>query len=343
MSHTVPAVAFSVDPNFIYLGETTYLIDNTRHGPDSWKWTVTNGKHATIVNGQNSSFTPKHPGIYSVTLEAGNDVGTATKTEEQKFIVANADSRNALNFTGGQQLVSVSDIFAEGTKAFTIEWWMNPSQMTGALNMSTSNGQIAITTDYEGNMTVEVGGKSCSSGNGYVVAGEWQHYALTFTFGTVKFYRNGELITTSSSRIGTSTKNWGKLIIAGGENSFGGQLDELRIWSKCQSLSVMKGFINAPLNNPADLVASNGLVAYYDFNQNGGSVVDRSGNGNDLNRIGFGPDGDAWGQKVFSHLILTLHHQSKKNLTVTDLHISTMQSRQAKKVSIRACQAPYVL
>lgn len=295
VSHTVPAVAFSVDPNFIYLGETTYLIDNTRHGPDSWKWTVTNGKHTTIVNGQNSSFTPKHPGIYSVTLEAGNDVGTATKTEEQKFIVANADSRNALNFTGGQQLVSVSDIFAEGTKAFTIEWWMNPSQMTGALNMSTSNGQIAITTDYEGNMTVEVGGKSCSSGNGYVVAGEWQHYALTFTFGTVKFYRNGELITTSSSRIGTSTKNWGKLIIAGGENSFGGQLDELRIWSKCQSLSVMKGFINAPLNNPADLVGSNGLVAYYDFNQNGGSVVDRSGNGNDLNRIGFGPDGDAWG------------------------------------------------
>ena len=121
VSHTVPAVAFSVDPNFIYLGETTYLIDNTRHGPDSWKWTVTNGKHATIVNGQNSSFTPKHPGIYSVTLEAGNDVGTATKTEEQKFIVANADSRNALNFTGGQQLVSVSDIFAEGTKAFTDE------------------------------------------------------------------------------------------------------------------------------------------------------------------------------------------------------------------------------
>ena len=42
-------------------------------------------------------------------------------------------------------------------------------------------------------------------------------------------------------------------------------------------------------------MGSNGLVAYYDFNQNGGSVVDRSGNGNDLNRIGFGPDGDAWG------------------------------------------------
>ncbi len=293
--HTTPGVAFSVDPDFLTLGGTTYLADATRHNPDSWKWTVTNGKHTTVINGQNSSYTPKHPGIYSVTLEASNDMGTASKTEEQKFIVANAESYNALNFTGGQQLVSSASLFAGGTKAFTIEWWMNPSRQTGALNMSTSNGQLSVTTDYNGNMTVEAGGKSCSSGNGFVVAGEWCHYALTFNFGLVKFYRNGELVATAASRIGTSTGDWGQLTIAGGENPFGGQLDELRIWSKCLTLSTMKEVINAPLDNPETLAESGGLVAYYDFNQNGGSVKDRSGNGIDLDRVGFGPDGDAWG------------------------------------------------
>ena len=57
----------------------------------------------------------------------------------------------------------------------------------------------------------------------------------------------------------------------------------------------MKGYINAPLADPASLASGSGLVAYYDFNQTGGSVADRSGNGIDLERVGFGPDGDAWG------------------------------------------------
>ncbi len=295
VTHTVPGVSFSVDPDFITLGNTTYLIDDTRHNPETWKWTVSNGKHTTIINGQNSSFTPKHPGVYSVTLEATNDVGTGSKTEKQKFIVANAESYNALNFTGGQSLASTSSLFADGTKAFTIEWWMNPSQQSGALNMATSNGQLAVSTDYNGNMTVEVGGKSCESGNGFVVANEWGHYALTFNFGQVKFYRNGELITTSSARIGTSTTDWGTLTLAGGDNAFSGQLDELRIWKKCLALSALKNYINAPLDNAEDLAATGGLVAYYDFNQSGGSVKDRSGNAIDLERMGFGPDGDAWG------------------------------------------------
>ncbi len=295
VTHTVPGVDFTVDPDFIVLGNTTYLCDATRHNPDTWKWTVTNGKHTTIINGQNSSFTPKCPGIYSVTLEASNDIGSASKTEEQKFVVANAESYNALNFTGGQQISSSADFFASGTKAFTIEWWMNPTKQTGALNMSTSNGQLSVTTDYNGNMTIEIDGKSCSSGNNFVVAGEWCHYALTFNFGQVKFYRNGELITTSSSRIGTSTTNWGTLTLAGGDNPFDGQIDELRIWKKCLTLSTMKNYINSPLDDPESLALSSGLVAYYDFNQNGGSVKDRSGNGLDLERTGFGPDGDAWG------------------------------------------------
>ena len=37
------------------------------------------------------------------------------------------------------------------------------------------------------------------------------------------------------------------------------------------------------------------MLVYYDFNQSGGDVIDRSGNGKDGVRSGFGPDGDAWG------------------------------------------------
>ncbi|MGN1237011.1 MAG: LamG-like jellyroll fold domain-containing protein, partial [Bacteroidaceae bacterium] len=146
VSHSKPAVAFSVDPAFIMLGETTYLIDETRHSPQEWQWSVTNGVHTTNITGQHTSFTPKHPGIYSVSLTAGNDMGTSELTEGNRLIVSNADSRNGLNFTGAQQCVSTKSLFESGTKAFTIEWWMNPTATMGALGMVTQNDQIKITT-----------------------------------------------------------------------------------------------------------------------------------------------------------------------------------------------------
>jgi hypothetical protein len=36
------------------------------------------------------------------------------------------------------------------------------------------------------------------------------------------------------------------------------------------------------------------LLLYYDFNQSGGDVLDRSGSAFNAKRVGFGPDGDAW-------------------------------------------------
>lgn len=292
---SAPRIAFSVDPSTITLGETTYLIDESHYNPTSWKWTLDNGVHQTIINGQNSSFTPTRPGVYDVTLEASNEIGTSTLTTQAKLMVINADSRNGLNFTGKESATTTASPFPNGGKAFTIEWWMNPTTAVGALNIHTANNQVTTQTAADGEMTITVGSKSVKSTEGYVVAGEWHHYAITYTFGAVKFYRDGVLVSSPTTRLTTSTTDWGLLTISGGDEAFSGQIDELRIWSKCQSLSTMKGYINAPLTDPEGLTSSAGLVAYYDFNQSGGSVKDRSANKIDLVRNGFGPDGDAWG------------------------------------------------
>ena len=49
---------------------------------------------------------------------------------------------------------------------------------------------------------------------------------------------------------------------------------------------------NRLLKGTAD--AADRLAVYFDFNQNGGNVIDRSGNKNNGQRLNFGPDGDAW-------------------------------------------------
>lgn len=295
VQQSAPRAQFSVNPSTIMLGQTTYLIDETRQAPETWKWTVTNGRHTYEVNGQNSSLTPTHPGYYDITLEASNAIGTTTVTEEGRLLVLNADSKNGLTFSGGERLESTADLFPEGTKAFTLEWWMLPYQAVGALNMTTKNDQIAISTDIYGEMSLTIGGKTAKSGQDYVLPGTWHHYAITYSFGTVKYYRDGELIANPDVRLGTSTTDWGTLTVSGGDDSYKGQIDELRIWGKSLSLSNLKGYINSPLTDLETLVADKGLVAYYDCNQDGGTLLDRTSNSIDLSRIGFGPDGDAWG------------------------------------------------
>lgn len=295
VTKSAPRVAFSVNPSTIMLGETTYLIDESKQSPESWVWKLTNGRHDYEVHGQNSSFTPKHPGYYDITLECSNDLGVSEATEQGMLMVLNADSKNGLMMGGSERLESTAGLFTDGTKAFTIEWWMLPYQANGALNMTTENEQVTIATDATGEMSVTIGDKTASSDEGYVLPGTWHHYAISYTFGTVKFYRDGVLFASPSIRIGTSTTDWGKLTLSGGEDGYKGQIDELRIWTKALSLSTMKNYINAPLTDIDNLVSNSGLLAYYDFNQDGGSVKDRTSNAIDLTRIGFGPDGDAWG------------------------------------------------
>ena len=295
VTHSAPRVLFSASPDVIMLGETAYLVDDTRNNPTEWKWTVSNGKHTYIVDGQNSSLTPQHPGTYDVKLEATNDVGTTIGTQQAALIVRNADSKNGLTFTGHESLTSTADFFDSSVRAFTIEWWMSPNEVNGAIDMTTSNGAFTLQCNQDGVATLTVGGKAAATEEGFVVPNAWHHYAITFNFGSVKFYRDGEQYASTSTRIGTTMPAWGRLVISGGDAHFSGQLDELRIWSKALSLSAMKNYINAPLANIETLVSDNGLVSYYDFNQSGGSVKDRTSNKIDLERRGFGPDGDAWG------------------------------------------------
>lgn len=295
VTHSAPRILFSASPDAIMLGETAYLVDDTRNNPSEWKWTVSNGKHTYLVNGQNSSITPTYPGNYSVKLEATNDVGTTTDSLDAALVVYNADSKNGLTFTGKESLLSTADPFASGTRAFTLEWWMCPNELNGALNMAATTGAFTLTCNQDGIASLTIGDKTATSAEGYVIAGSWHHYALTFTFGTTNFYRDGVLINKASNRIGTTTPAWGKLAVSTGDALYSGQIDELRIWSKALSLSTMKNYINAPLDDVETLTSKQGLVAYYDFNQNGGTVKDRTSNGIDLERSGFGPDGDAWG------------------------------------------------
>ena len=286
-----PTPDFSVNPSSILLGETTYLVDKTRGNADKWFWTLDNGKRILAVNGQNSSYVPKYPGVYDISLTATNEVGGRCATQKRRLYVSNADPKNALSFAGDQAVSFICPL--EGNcKTWSIDWWMNPQQYTGAGGFATANDFLHMGGDASGAYKITINNSNIMSSSDYIILNEWHHYAITYSLGNVRFYRDGELISSPESRLTYATGNWnGVMTISDPKNPYKGLIDELRIWNKALTATSIKAYANAPINNPG---TTSGLALYYDFNEGQGNVTDHSASNHIGIRTGFGPDGDAW-------------------------------------------------
>ena len=289
-----PEAEFEISPAIIMKGETTYLTDVSKYHPDGWQWTIENTKKKYIINGQHSSFTPNTAGVYDVTLKVNNLVGTSSTTRERALIVCNADSKNGLNFSGRDNAKVTAPVSSGQRNALTVEWWMRPENLSSnCLGIGDSEMSFFIKTDASGCMYVSANNYTAKSGsNNFVIKNEWHHYAVILDGGFVDFYRDGEYYSTSYVSSYAYIPSLGKFTIGNDNAKMNGQIDELRVWTKVVKDDALKAVCNAPLENPA---SQDGLLLYYDFNQSGGDVIDRSGNGYDGVRSGFGPDGDAWG------------------------------------------------
>ena len=286
-----PVAAFEVSPAIIMKGEKTYLKDVSTFFPTEWEWVVESTDKTYVINGRNSSLTPSVCGVYNVTLNVRNEIGSGTTTRERALIVCNADSKNGLGF--GEN-AKVTAPFSTGRRdVLTVEWWMRPTQLTEkCLGIGQSEATFLINTDNQGVMSLYANGYAGKSQPGFVIANEWHHYAAILDNGFVDFYRDGKYFSTSYVSTNAYIPELSTLAISTDAAKMSGQIDEFRVWSSVVKDDALLAVCNAPIENPA---AYSDLMLYYDFNQAGGDVIDRTGNGHDGVRSGFGPDGDAWG------------------------------------------------
>lgn len=290
-----PEASFEVSPVVILKGERTVLKDISKYNPVEWEWIVENNSKKYVIIGQHSTLTPTECGVYDVTLKVHNDVGVSTTTRERALIVCNADSKNGLNFTGRDNAKVTAPLAgaASSMSALSVDWWMCPDALAdNCLGIGDDASTFLLTTTSTGIMNMNVGGTTGKSQEGYVIEGEWHHYTAVFSDGFADFYRDGEYFSTSYISFNLAISNMASFAIGNDNAPMNGRIDELRVWKKALSVDEIAAVANAPIENPADY---SDLILYYDFNQSGGAVIDRTANGNDGVRTGFGPDGDAWG------------------------------------------------
>ncbi|MBO4551470.1 MAG: DUF5013 domain-containing protein, partial [Bacteroidaceae bacterium] len=287
---SAPSARFDVSSTAIMLGEGVQLTDNSRYSPLSWHWELNNGCRIYTVDEQSPFVVPTAPGIYDVSLYVTNALGENSLTQKRYLIVSNDDPLSCLNFTGVESL-QLSCPFTETQKKLTLDWWMRPSQYQGCMSLSSSQGDLSTSVDNKGMLSIKLGTRTAQSSEGFIIIDEWHHYAVTYSSGTVKFYRDGLLVGTSTSKLATSFPALETITLNEG---FKGQIDEVRLWGSVFTEEKINAYCNQHIEDVAEAEAADNLLLYYDFNQSGGNVEDRTSGSNNAQRIGFGPDGDAW-------------------------------------------------
>lgn len=292
VSAAAPAAFFEVSPTAVLLGDTVWLTDKSRYEPTAWTWELTNPRRGFTISGKSPAVIPVAPGIYDVALTVSNAQGTGRNAQGSLLIVSNADAGSALHFTGSER-ITLPNPLADEVSAFTLDWWMRPSAYAGSATFT--DAPFSTSCAGDGAMTVTLGTRSVSSGEGYVILDEWHHYALVYDGGTLTFWRDAVPFAKPATKLGTSSQPWSDTFTIGSEGAcFNGLIDEFRLWDTALDAEAIRLYCNAPIADVSEAQTTHGLLVYYDFNQNGGDVIDRTAGGHDATRIGFGPDGDAW-------------------------------------------------
>jgi C-terminal processing protease CtpA/Prc len=227
--------------------------------------------------------------------------GQAAQDEKAANDLRRAESgvNRALSLNGESASVQVADAPAlrRFTNTITLEAWVraysfyaNPGSINSIIRKNVQAGAENFFLRYrntDGPRLVEVG---LGSQLGVIQApfdvstNQWYHLAGTYDGGTLAVYVNGIRIR-SEPVSGDLTIDASDLVIGKGdpEFSFGeffhGVLDEIRVWNVARSPTEIQAAINAPLTGK-----ENGLVAYWNFDDN--TANDMSGHGNNGRLLG---------------------------------------------------------
>ena len=297
VSSQIPTPAFDVTPNVIVKGQKTTLKDESINQPSGWNWTISDASHHLTYSGQTAEVMLPDPGVYNVTLEASNALGSKSLTTSRAIVVCNADAETGLNFRGNGETVTFNTpIDLSVNKAFTVDWWMYAQNThDDAQHIGGSSKDFYIKVNSDNALVVTMKGVEYNTANNFVTPSEWHHYAVSFADGNFYIYKDGKQTNVFQTPWADMLPTMpAKMTIGNASAPVNAIVDEFRVWNKALSADKLIEYANAPITDINKAMSEDKLALYFDFNQTSGNVNDRTTNANAGVRAGFGPDGDAW-------------------------------------------------
>jgi len=203
----------------------------------------------------------------------------------------------SLSFDGVDDYVSNSNVFADVSGTFTMEFWVNPTATrattpeanSGISGIGSQRYAIHPTHGEAANLGANHFGAGVSVGTNGISVFEhtasylpsllvhdtslsgWNHVAIVYNNNTPSLYLNGQFIKTGLTSTGIVHPSIASL--GGGDatgyGTFQGGLDEVRIWNTARTQTQIQNTLNSQLNGNEI-----GLVGYYNFNESSGNIAE---------------------------------------------------------------------
>jgi hypothetical protein len=209
---------------------------------------------------------PTPVAAYSFSETSGSTVADATGhghtgTVSGATRTTTGKTGGALSFDGVNDSVSVEDADdLDLTTGMTLEAWVNPTANTGwrTAVMKETSGDLSYAL-YSGGATTPLSTITTTGASGYGEApgpsgsqpadNTWTHLVGTYDGTTLKLYKNGTLIS-SSTRAGSIAVGTGPVKIGGNAvwgEWFKGQLDDIRIYNTALTAAQIQTAMNTPV------------------------------------------------------------------------------------------------
>ncbi|ETR73919.1 MAG: hypothetical protein OMM_00608 [Candidatus Magnetoglobus multicellularis str. Araruama] len=226
------------------------------------------------------SSTADQYGSATITITAEDSDGY-TCTTNFTVIVSPPGAGNTLDFDGDDDYI-IGNYANTGNDNFTLEAWAKWSGVKTTMQYIVLNG-VGNTNGYgilidpaNNRMGYVCAGINFAWISEMLVSNKWTHIAITKNSGVWAIYLDG--VSYSISSLSTNTPA-GSLSIAAsnsGGNTFGGQIDEMRIWNTARTQEEIRDTMCKKLiGNETD------LLVYYRFDHSSGlTLADLTGNGN---------------------------------------------------------------
>nr|NQU93638.1 Omp28-related outer membrane protein [Bacteroidota bacterium] len=298
-----PTAIIDASTTVACIGGTVQFLDASTGGPRQWEWTFEGGVPESS-NEKNPIVSYNNPGDYDVTLEVTNALGTDVVTEEDFISVTSLSFGNlALDYDGYDDYVEMTNESAfDLVNAITIEAWIKPANLSGSQGLLSKNFgnnahpyQIRLVDDeiLFGFYSNTIGWNPVTTSSANLQVGEWAHIACTYNMSQVKIYVNGVQKALAYKSFEIPQNNMPFELGRSKDLSYeyyAGRMDEVKIWD----IALDQETITENMCSNLEGLPNENLVAYYKFNECGGTLLTDVQNGND--GILTGMTGDEWGE-----------------------------------------------
>lgn len=280
--------------------DTSYFYDYSSYydnGSISFNWTFEGGTPSSSTD-MNPKVVYESPGIFDVSLTISDGNGNSHSITKQDFMVVSEGDCDIATIPGkaienidNNNYVLAPSMGLQNTTSYTMMAWVKGEgtqrDYAGILSHKTSTGKVHLNLRSANADSTEIGlhhpnGYWGWSSGLYLVPNHWTHVALVVAPNSLTIYKNGKahvFNTTVDSADLTDKFEIGTMIGREGDRSFKGLVDEVVFYDRALTADEIRKMMHLTKENPNyPTQHDSGIVAYYQFNSEGNTCYDVSGN-----------------------------------------------------------------